>query len=99
MLKHKTRISGCQQWPQILQIIEGESMKRLFRTFPFVAAMFLLMVLPSGAQQLSSTQGGLSGVITDPTGAVVANAKVTVVGASDKRSVLSDDTGQFTIGS
>lgn len=74
-------------------------MKRLFRTFPFVAAMFLLMVLPSGAQQLSSTQGGLSGVITDPTGAVVANAKVTVVGASDKRSVLSDDTGQFTIGS
>ncbi len=48
------------------------------------------------AQQLSSTRGGLGGVVTDKTGAIVPDAKVTITGASDKRETTTDSAGHFT---
>ena len=50
-------------------------------------------------QELSSTKGGLAGVITDPTGAVVPNAKVTVTGGEGSRTVTTDASGHFAVGS
>src|SRR3984957_14859088 len=46
-------------------------------------------------QQLSATRGGLGGVITDKSGAIIPGAKVTVSGASDHRLVTTDSAGRF----
>ena len=47
-------------------------------------------------QQLSATRGGLGGVITDKSGAIIPDAKVTVTGAADHRVVTTDAAGRFT---
>jgi Carboxypeptidase regulatory-like domain len=47
-------------------------------------------------QQLSETRGGLSGVITDKSGAFIPDAKVTVAGAADTRVLTTDAGGRFT---
>ena len=47
------------------------------------------------AQQLSATRGGLAGVITDKSGAIIPDAKVTITGASDHRVVTTDPSGRF----
>ena len=47
-------------------------------------------------QQLSATKGGLGGVITDKSGAIIPDAKVTVTGALDRRVVTTDSSGRFT---
>ena len=46
-------------------------------------------------QQLSATRGGLGGVITDKSGAIIPDAKVTVTGSSDRRVVTTDSAGRF----
>jgi Carboxypeptidase regulatory-like domain len=46
-------------------------------------------------QQLSATRGGLGGVITDKSGAMVPDAKVTISGAADRRVVMTDSAGRF----
>jgi Carboxypeptidase regulatory-like domain len=46
-------------------------------------------------QQLSATRGGLGGVITDKSGAIIPDAKVTITGASDRRVVTTDSSGRF----
>jgi hypothetical protein len=47
------------------------------------------------AQQLSATRGGLGGVITDKSGAIIPDAKVTINGAADHRVVTTDSAGRF----
>jgi hypothetical protein len=46
-------------------------------------------------QQLSATRGGLAGVITDKSGAIIAGAKITITGAADRRVVSTDSAGRF----
>jgi hypothetical protein len=46
-------------------------------------------------QQLSATRGGLGGLITDKSGAIIPDAKVTITGASDTRVVTTDASGRF----
>jgi hypothetical protein len=48
------------------------------------------------SQQLSATRGGLGGVITDKSGAIIPDARVTVTGAADRRVVTTDSSGRFT---
>jgi hypothetical protein len=57
-------------------------------------------MLPSAmrAQELSSVKGGLSGVVTDASGAAIPGAKLTVAGPADIREVVSDDSGRFSVG-
>lgn len=42
-----------------------------------------------------ATSGGVNGTITDPSGAIIANASVTVAGPAGTRAVQSDGQGQF----
>ncbi|MDT7810143.1 MAG: hypothetical protein QOJ51_834 [Acidobacteriaceae bacterium] len=46
-------------------------------------------------QQLSATRGGLGGVISDKSGAIIPDAKVTITGAADHRVVTTDSAGRF----
>ena len=41
-------------------------------------------------------KGNLGGMILDPSGAVVANAKVTLIGPSGQKSAVSDSAGRFS---
>jgi outer membrane receptor protein involved in Fe transport len=78
-------------------------MKSVFQRSCLVVALSLAAsaVVPSAliAQEQSSTKGGLGGVITDATGAVVPGAKVTITGGEGARSVMTDAAGHFEIGS
>jgi hypothetical protein len=49
------------------------------------------------AQELSSVKGGLGGVVTDSTGAVIPGAKVTISGDADNREAVTDENGRFTV--
>jgi hypothetical protein len=59
------------------------------------AAWFSISAL--GAQELSSVKGGLGGVVTDTSGAVIPGAKVTISGDADNREVQTDDNGRFSV--
>src|SRR4051812_46310288 len=62
-----------------------------------VAAFVLLSAIPSVTQ--TSETGAITGVVTDPSGAIVANAKITVTseGTGDSHSTLSGTNGSFVI--
>jgi Carboxypeptidase regulatory-like domain len=59
----------------------------------FAIAACLPMRLP--AQELSGTKGGLQGLVTDSSGAVVPGAQVTITGNSDTRTLTTNDAGHW----
>jgi carboxypeptidase family protein len=79
----------------------GGKMGRFLRAVVVITA---LLISPSFSirgilysQELSSTKGGVSGTITDNSGAVIPGATVTVLGQVDTRTVTTDGGGQYTI--
>jgi hypothetical protein len=76
-------------------------MQQAWRKWLLLSALAFTMgaSIPSNlhGQQLSATRGGLGGVITDTSGAIIPGAKVTVTGAADTRSVETDSAGRFLI--
>jgi Carboxypeptidase regulatory-like domain/TonB-dependent Receptor Plug Domain len=70
---------------------------RLLRTVLLlaVAALFALTAAPLMAQ--SSTTGGLTGTVTDPSGAVISGATVTAtnIGTGQARTVTTDANGSY----
>src|ERR1035437_180313 len=74
-------------------------MKCWLRNISALAAMLLLLVLPSFAQQNSVVRGSLSGVVADAGGAVVPNANVHVTGPQGNYDVKTDGMGRFLVGS
>src|SRR5947209_9361861 len=72
----------------------GESMR--LRTFVFLVAAFLVLA-SGGAVWSQSVQGVITGTITDPTGAVVPNATVTItnVGTNISRSTTTGGDGSY----
>ena len=72
----------------------------MIRTLKYLASVFTLVVLvafTAFAQQQGSITGGLSGAITDSTGAILPGANVTVVGPQGTRSLTTDSLGRFSI--
>jgi hypothetical protein len=59
-------------------------------------AMFLLVSLPVLAQDITSITGGLSGAVTDSSGAVVSGATVTLVGPQGTQKLTTNSQGRFT---
>ena len=77
---------------------------RINRAFLKMGGCFILLAfaitscLPAlSGQELSATQGGLGGAITDKSGAVIPAAQVRVVGSADQRVATADSGGRFTI--
>jgi hypothetical protein len=69
-------------------------MKSLFRIVLFI---FIVSVMPSFGQAVDSQQ--ITGLVTDPTGAAVAQAEVTVTNEATRlnHTVRTNDTGNYTV--
>ena len=50
------------------------------------------------AQELSTTKGALAGLVTDKSGAVIPNAKITATGTEGSKEGTTDANGRFSIG-
>ncbi len=63
------------------------------------AAMMLIATAFAGAAYAQSDNAALSGTVTDPSGAFVPNARVSVTDNSTKetRNVVTNDSGNFTV--
>jgi hypothetical protein len=57
--------------------------------------MTLMLSQPSGAQQTAAVTGGLSGIVTDSTTAVLAGAKITLSGPQGTRVTTTDELGRY----
>jgi hypothetical protein len=68
-------------------------MKRLL----FLAALFLVLAMPACFGQASAINGQIEGTVTDPSGAVVPGATVTIenVGTGLRRELKTDSSGFF----
>ncbi len=71
---------------------------RCFLTLLFAIPSVVLLSSPTYAQELSSVKGGLSGVVTDSSGAAIPGAELTVTGSADTRTVTSGADGHFAVG-
>src|SRR5437899_8971584 len=69
----------------------------LFSSLAFIAVVFLFCY--QAAAQTSSNSGTIQGVVTDPTGAVIAGAKVEIHNpvSGYSRTVSTDGTGRFSL--
>jgi hypothetical protein len=72
------------------------SNSRIIARVVFAAAFVLIL---SSALFAQSYRGSISGTVTDPTGAVIVGAKVTVTSAATGvvRSAVSDDRGKYLV--
>jgi len=70
-------------------------------TLPLVAWMAVALVLVPLCHAQSSTSARLSGSVTDPTGSVIANAKITAinVGTNLQLTVESSNEGNYAFNS
>jgi hypothetical protein len=70
--------------------------KRLIATFACVAMIlcFSALVFAQGSSE-SSVKGNLAGTVSDPSGAVIQGAKVTITGGTGEKSIDTDGSGRF----
>ena len=66
----------------------------------YCLALMATMVLACGLFAQSTTDGAIGGTVLDSSGAVVANASVTIKnnGTNAEETVMTDDTGYFRVG-
>jgi hypothetical protein len=72
----------------------------LFRTFAMtLLAAFVILLCSAGAglAQDTLTKGGISGRVTDSSGAAIANAKLTITGPTGDRTVTANSEGEFDL--
>lgn len=72
-------------------------MMRWLRTYPVLAVMSLLLVLPLFSQQNSAVRGGLGGVVFDSTGAVIPNIAIKITGPQGENTVVTDAAGHYIV--
>ncbi len=70
-------------------------MRWLLRTTFFLSLAALLLTMPLAAQQTGAVTGGLSGTVTDSSGAVVAGATVTATGPQRTKVAKTDSIGHY----
>ncbi|HST10466.1 MAG TPA: carboxypeptidase-like regulatory domain-containing protein, partial [Terriglobales bacterium] len=69
--------------------------KKLVAVFALTALIFSLTAI--GFAQESTVKGNLAGTVTDPSGAVIAGANVSVIGPTGEKTAVTDAEGHFTI--
>jgi len=71
-------------------------MKKTLNWLFCVFALFVMVALPAVGQESSSITGGLSGAVTDPTGAGIPGATITLVGPQGTRTLITDNLGRYS---
>jgi hypothetical protein len=72
-------------------------MTRSLKLLSSLLAMLLMISLPVLAQDITSITGGLSGAVTDATGAMVSGATVTIVGPQGTQVTTTNSLGRFDV--
>lgn len=78
-------------------IIKNNPLKSVWKSLAF--SVFLMLTLLSGFTLAQTETGQITGKVTDPSGALVPNATVTVksIGTNAERKATTDDQGIYTI--
>ena len=65
----------------------------------YIATALVVTFLATAAPRIpaSLTTGSLHGMVTDPSGAVIPGASVTVMSANFVRHISTDESGQYTV--
>src|SRR5690242_10095354 len=73
------------------------SWRKPFHFFFHLLAGLLLVVGTGGSASAQSIYGSIRGLVSDPSGAIIANAKVILIneGTSAQRSALSNNVGEY----
>jgi len=71
-------------------------MKHISKALLQIAVVLTLITAIGFAQESTTVKGGLSGTITDSTGAIVPGATVTVSGPQGTRTFTTDSQGRYT---
>src|ERR1700724_313502 len=95
----------CVNWEctRVVSNLGGGLMTKQFRLSNFACAFLVclavLFLSASPALPQSSTTGGLTGTVTDPSGGVIVGATVTAtnLGTGQERSVATDASGEYKI--
>src|SRR5215475_655736 len=105
---HQANAGVCSQRPFSSQQTGGRMRRSFGFTLPaavFVAASFVFFVsvgllAPGLSAQVSVSTGGLSGTVTDPQGATVPNAHITISNKDNgtNQSLDTGSSGTFSIG-
>ncbi len=69
--------------------------KKLLTVFALFALVLSLTALSFGQGAEASVKGNISGLVTDPSGAVVPGAKIDLTGPTGERTMNSDTEGHF----
>ncbi len=72
---------------------------KMRRSFAWIAALFILLTFASIARAQSAVDGAVGGSVLDSSGAVVANASVTVlnIGTNAQQQAVTDASGYFRV--
>jgi Carboxypeptidase regulatory-like domain len=75
--------------------------RRSYTIRMFVALLFIVLLCVAAVSQTTISTGSIQGTITDPTGAIVAEAKITITdkGTGQSISILTTASGTYTSGS
>src|ERR1700722_7161877 len=73
--------------------VEGRMMHRAQRVWIFLLLVFVSLIFPPGALRAQSANGTISGIVTDPSNAVIPGAEVTLT------RVISGTEVKTTVGS
>src|SRR5580692_6052797 len=69
------------------------------KSFAWLAALLILLTFVSAARAQSAVDGAVGGSVLDSSGAVVANASVTVlnIGTNAQQQAVTDASGYFRV--
>lgn len=62
-----------------------------------IVALFAIVSLPASGQESSSITGGLSGTVTDATGAAIPGATITLIGPQGTHTAITDNGGHYAL--
>ena len=72
-------------------------MKQVLKPLPRIVSLLLLAISVSAFAHQGAITGGLSGEVTDTTGAVLPGATVTLAGPQGTRTLTTDSLGRYSV--
>jgi hypothetical protein len=79
------------------KVLEDPMKIHAIKTITYAISFIALSFILTSAVLAQSNTGSITGVVTDPNGAVVPNATVVITnqGTNEKRTIQTDDSGRY----